>query len=487
MEHDHHRQPSSQLSDYSLNSNSTLIASPSSPPLYRDDHHPAISTVKEEDSGLGAGSSQRESYGLGISNTNESNPASLGRKHVANKASSGSVDLLLSSMSPYPPEQDRFDEEQDQNLHANSDLSSRQPFTANSDREPLKKHVPPTETDFECRIEKRPGNGRKSWLAVSVLVLAFYSTLFSGIWLVIAIMRVQYGPKLSRRGLNFATASTLYTAFAKSIELSFVTVFVAFIGQVLSKRALLQPRGVTISEMTMRSWVMQPGSYSSGKHLLLLTADSGSYADHKICVGTIISHWATVQNGASTKLGMLSLLVALMAMTYTTASDALIVPVLRFSKTENQLMHGKVSTSFANSQSIMNSCKTPISTNIDPDNSGPTCISLQHPAQAYHNYVQYLASWVDNISSGNGSDDMTQRPDPVGMLYDNTTLKGSWTNVQNMSLLSQQYQRSVYNVTMAMPHAGVVAAAMDPINGIIQPSDLNVCLNKSAVHQCPIF
>ena len=176
-----------------------------------------------------------------------------------------------------------------------------------------------------------------------------------------------------------------------------------------------------------------------------------------------------------------------MAMTYTTASDALIVPILRFSKTESQLMYGKVSTSFANSDSVMNNCKTPISTKTDPENRGSTCISLQHPAQAYHNYVQYLSSWVDNINSGNGSDDMTQRPDPVGMLYDNTTLIGSWTNVQNMSVLSEKYQRIVYNVTMVMPHAGIVAAAMDPINGIIQPSDLNVSLDKPAVHQHPVF
>ena len=220
--------------------------------------------------------------------------------------------------------------------------------------------------------------------------------------------------------------------------------------------------------------------------LLFLTANSESYADYNLCLGTIISHWASVQTGASTKLGMLSLLMALMAMTYTTASDALVVPILRFSKTESQLMHGNVSTSFANINSIMNSCKTPITTKVDPENSGRTCISLQNPAQAYHNYVQYLAAWVDNVSSGNGSDNMTQRPDPVGMLYDNTTLKGSWTNVQNMSLLSEQYQRIVNNVTMVMPHAGVVAAAMDPINGIIQPSDLNVSLDKFAVSQRPI-
>lgn len=47
-------------------------------------------------------------------------------------------------------------------------------------------------------------------------------------------------------------------------------------------------------------------------------------------------------------------------------------------------------------------------------------------------------------------------------------------NPQNMSTLSETYGRTVDNVTMAMPHAGVVAAAMDTLNRIKQPLDLNV-------------
>ena len=46
--------------------------------------------------------------------------------------------------------------------------------------------------------------------------------------------------------------------------------------------------------------------------------------------------------------------------------------------------------------------------------------------------------------------------------------------MQNMTHLSEKYDRIVNNVTMVMPHAGVVAAAMDSLNGIMQPSDLNV-------------
>ena len=43
-----------------------------------------------------------------------------------------------------------------------------------------------------------------------------------------------------------------------------------------------------------------------------------------------------------------------------------------------------------------------------------------------------------------------------------------------MTSLSENYTRIVNNVTMAMPHVGVVAAAMDSFNGIMQPSDLDV-------------
>jgi hypothetical protein len=60
------------------------------------------------------------------------------------------------------------------------------------------------------------------------------------------------------------------------------------------------------------------------------------------------------------------------------------------------------------------------------------------------------------------------------MLYDNTTVYGSWvaTNTSNMTANFEQYSRVINNVTMAMPHAGVIAAAKDSINGILQPEEL---------------
>ena len=260
------RQPSSHLSDYSLNSNSTLVTSPTSPPLHRHGHSREASATEEDTSGHGAGVSQQSGYGLGITNFTEQKRASITRKPVEGRSSSTkslSPDLLFSPTSAARQRETRFVDEHEDNIHNDSDVPSHQPFAANSDLEPLDKRSSPTQADIECRMKSRPASGRGSWLAVSILVLAIYSTLFSGIWLIIAAMKLPYGHTVSRKGVPFTTASTLYTAFAKSVELSFVTVFVAFIGQVLSKRALLQTRGVTMAEMTMRSWVMQPGSYSS--------------------------------------------------------------------------------------------------------------------------------------------------------------------------------------------------------------------------------
>lgn len=142
--------------------------------------------------------------------------------------------------------------------------------------------------------------GRWNWLTLSIIILAVYSSVFSGLWLGIALRKPRYGKSITNSSsVTPATASLLYAAFAKSIELSFVTVFVAFLGQVLSRRAFARNAkgGISIAEMTMRAWVMQPG--------------------------TMITHGHTIRYAGWTILGIASLLATLVAMLYTTASDAL--------------------------------------------------------------------------------------------------------------------------------------------------------------------
>ena len=60
------------------------------------------------------------------------------------------------------------------------------------------------------------------------------------------------------------------------------------------------------------------------------------------------------------------------------------------------------------------------------------------------------------------------------MLFDNTTVTGSWVqlNASNLTAACDKYSRIINNVTMSMPHAGVFSAAHDAKNGILQPEDL---------------
>lgn len=151
--------------------------------------------------------------------------------------------------------------------------------------------------DFEPHHHCQSTQGVKhskfsNWVAVLILILAVFSSIFSGIFLGIALRGSSLPPS---GGLSPPMAAFLTTMFAKLIELSFVTVVVAFIGQALARRAfkLEQARGVTLAEMSMRTWVMQPG--------------------------TLLTNWESVRYAAISMLGMVSLLATLAAILYTSA------------------------------------------------------------------------------------------------------------------------------------------------------------------------
>lgn len=152
--------------------------------------------------------------------------------------------------------------------------------------------------DLRCPTHGKVLQRRLSWLSMSILVLAIYSTILSGIYLVVAFVKPRFGTGIGDTGLAPSTASLLCALFAKTVELSFVTVFVGFLGQVLSRRAISNASsGITIADMSMRAWIMQPG--------------------------TLITHWETVRYAALTVLGVIALIATFVAMLYTTAADAL--------------------------------------------------------------------------------------------------------------------------------------------------------------------
>lgn len=134
----------------------------------------------------------------------------------------------------------------------------------------------------------------------------------------------------------------------------------------------------------------------------------------------------------------------------------------------------KVYTSWGNPEYLANNCKTPIPLPIDPVARNTTCLQMEHVGQAYHNFEKWLDTWSGLVNSNNEtSDQLRLRPKPTGSIWDNTTVSGSWIEIQDMAQLSSKYGRMVNNITMAFPHAGIPAAAMDPRNNIPQPEDVS--------------
>lgn len=151
-----------------------------------------------------------------------------------------------------------------------------------------------------------------------------------------------------------------------------------------------------------------------------------------------------------------------------------VAPVLKFGNWENRYMYGQVKTTFANSQYLEPTCKTPIQVESwDPDYQelyvGGTCMTISSAAQSFSTYDQYMASWSDLINSGNGTTDQKYRPAPVALFLQNTTVNGTWIDIIDTAAVSKAANRVINNVTLAMPHTGVFQAARDPLSGILQP------------------
>lgn len=309
------------------------------------------------------------------------------------------------------------------------------------------------ENDFhpshECPTAKDFYQSRFTWLNMSIMVICLFSCVFSGIFLGLAIQAPHYGRKISSQGSFKPKDAILLTSImAKLIEISFVTGFVSFLGQVLSRRAFMKDdgRGVTLSELSMWRWVVQPG--------------------------TLITHWETAKYAGLTLLGILSLLSALLATLYSSAAVALVQPVLRDGYwDEGLVLAGNVKSDFANVVHVKNLCKTPIKN--DKEEQGSTCLQIEHAGQGFHNFHRWLAGWDGIQAFGNGTDDLSGRPQGFGLLYENTTVTAQWIEVTNTTTRSAELGRVINNVSLAMPHSGVFAAARDQRNGIMQPEELD--------------
>jgi hypothetical protein len=367
-------------------------------------------------------------------------------------------DLARDRFSPYAGSYEEFRRDITGKLRTTPSTTDFQQYMHASDTQRLR-GAPSIRSAFdnngfhpghECQTRRDFYHSRFSWLNATLIFICVLSTVLSGIFLVLALKAPRYGRWISTSEgakMRPATAILWTSILAKIIELSFVTGFVAFLGQVLSRRAFSRSGGVTLSELSMWRWVVQPG--------------------------TLLTHWETAKYAGLSFLGMMSLLSAILATLYAPAATALVQPMLSHGRMERRLLAGNVKADFASITHIKEMCQTPIGTNIDPQYAGTTCTQIEHAGQGFYNYHKYLADWDNRIMARNVSNDQTKRPLGFGLLYENTTVTAQWIDIVNTTEISRGHGRVINNVSLAMPHAGVFAAARDQRNGILQPEELD--------------
>jgi hypothetical protein len=81
-----------------------------------------------------------------------------------------------------------------------------------------------------------------------------------------------------------------------------------------------------------------------------------------------------------------------------------------------------------------------------------------------------MSRWTDIAQTGNGTDVQKLRPQGFGLFQENTTVTASWIEMIDTKEESLKFNRTLNNVTLAMPHSGIFQAARGtPENNIMQP------------------
>ena len=303
--------------------------------------------------------------------------------------------------------------------------------------------------DKDCPTRRNFRSSRLTWLSGTIIFISSVSTALSALFVVLALKGQRYGDYIGNgpeAKISISAAILCTSVVAKTIELSFVTAFVAFLGQKISRRAMTdsQDRGVSISELSMWRWIVQPGS-------LITSSEIARYA------------------GFST-LGTLTLLSTILSTLYVTAATALVQPIAKHSDWHDKSMVGSVQSDFANVNYVQSLCQTPVS----DDEASRQCMQVSSAGKSFYNLAQFLAHWEDVVGIGhNVSTEQEDRPTFIGLPYANTRIVPQWIHVVDTAEASRRYKRVINNVSLALPHIGVSNAAHDQRNHMPQSDTLD--------------
>ncbi|KAL2694787.1 hypothetical protein Neosp_001374 [[Neocosmospora] mangrovei] len=296
--------------------------------------------------------------------------------------------------------------------------------------------------------------------AVAMLLLALLSTTLSGLWLVVAIIQPRWGFMISTtHGLSPSNAATLTALLGKTIEVASITVFISCIGQALTRRAVAEKSaGITLADITIRNWVIQPGF--------------------------IFTHYQTLLVAGRTLLGALALLALVATILYTTASEALVSPKLKYGEWETQELTAAVHSYYGNFMDAGLRCTQGpyfIQNTTEEEKSirvGLGAMCLGHELN-YRSTRDLLAFSRDHSVFGLPEDIKLlgngTRPAGYTLLHDNVTLKATRVDMEysDVGASYERWGRIIDNVTVSIPHPSVWSASRFPGNKILQPEDLS--------------
>ncbi|KAJ3545849.1 hypothetical protein NM208_g2305 [Fusarium decemcellulare] len=290
--------------------------------------------------------------------------------------------------------------------------------------------------------------------AVLLLILAFYSTLMSGLWFVVAILQPRWGFFISTsRGLSPSTATTLTALISKTIELVSAAVFVACLGQILTRRAVARnTTGITLAELTIRNWIIQPGS--------------------------IFTHFGTLLIAGRTFLGLLSLVALVATMLYTTASEALVSPKLKYGDWEVRELTVPVHSHYGNVVHAGRRCRRDLGLSMNTTADVNTLISVSiYCLSTKVGYISNrdLFTYLAPITLDIKNEVIFERSLGTTHLHDDIKIEATRmdTEYSQPEKPFQRWGRIVDNNTLSIPHPGVWEASRFASNGILQPEDLS--------------
>ncbi|KAL4906363.1 hypothetical protein BDW74DRAFT_177377 [Aspergillus multicolor] len=186
--------------------------------------------------------------------------------------------------------------------------------------------------------------------------------------------------------------------------------------------------------------------------------------------GSILVHWESLRYSGCSVLGILTIIATLVSMLYTTAAEALVAPKLVWGPVENRILVGDVYTTFANYGYLADNCMSVLPVDADSLNRNVTCLQIQYLGPSYSDYQAFTRAWrLEPEKDLPLPTTLEFRPPPTAWIQESgITAIGSWIDRVDNAAVSQKYGRFVQNVTVAMPHANILAAMDHPANGLTQ-------------------